>query len=160
MVSQPSSDYPTVRVKPRADARSIRHGYPWVYQDDLVLDRRTKALPAGTLARLEDANRAPLATVAISPQNRIAVRVLDRDAACRIDDGWFNARVKAAFEHRRRLYSDPYYRLIHAEADGLPGVIVDRFGVGGIQYAVDFIILFTKQDIVMRYPELVRRCIL
>lgn len=48
---------PTIRLKPKADARAIRHGMPWVYADDLVTDRRTKALAPGSLAVLEDADR-------------------------------------------------------------------------------------------------------
>lgn len=53
--------YPTVRLRPKAEARAIRHGYPWVYADELVMDRRTSALAPGALAVLEDAERRPLA---------------------------------------------------------------------------------------------------
>ena len=45
-----------------------------------------------------------------------------------IDQAWFAARLARALAHRARLYAEPYYRLVHAEADGLPGVIIDRFG--------------------------------
>jgi 23S rRNA (cytosine1962-C5)-methyltransferase len=45
-----------------------------------------------------------------------------------IDKAWFAARIDKALAHRARLYSEPFYRLIHAEADGLPGVVIDRFG--------------------------------
>ncbi len=119
---------PTIRLKPKADARMIRHGHPWVYSDDLVLDRRTKALPAGSLAVLEDAERAPLALVAVTPESRIAARVVDRDVAAVVDGAWFVARLRAALALRERLFDAPFYRLVHAEADGLPGVVIDRFG--------------------------------
>ncbi|SIN94063.1 RSP_2647 family RNA methyltransferase [Vannielia litorea] len=119
---------PTVRLKPGADARALRHGSPWVYSDALVLDRRTKALPAGSVAVLEDAERSPLALVAVTPESRIAARVLDRDLTARIDEAWFAARLQAALALRERLYAAPFYRLVHAEADGLPGVVIDRFG--------------------------------
>ncbi len=119
---------PSVRLKPRADARAIRHGFPWVYASDLVTDRRTRAQPAGTLAVLEDAARAPLGLVALTPDSRIIARMLDRDPSARIDRDWFAAHLSRAHDLRARLFADPFYRLIHAEADGLPGVIVDRFG--------------------------------
>ncbi|MCO6382208.1 RSP_2647 family RNA methyltransferase [Oceanicola sp. 502str15] len=119
---------PTVRLKPSADARAIRHGAPWAYSDTLVLDRRTKALAAGTIAVLEDANRAPLALVGVTPESRIAARVLDRDCEASIDRAWFTNRLQGALDLRERLYDAPFYRLVHAEADGLPGVVIDRFG--------------------------------
>ena len=118
---------PRIRLKPKADARALRHGAPWAYSDSLVLDRRTRALPAGSLAVLEDGEREPLGLVAVTPESRIAARMLDRDTEAQVDPAWFTGRVRAALDLRARLYETPFYRLIHAEADGLPGVIVDRF---------------------------------
>ncbi len=119
---------PTLRLKPKANARAIRHGAPWVYDNEAVTDRRTKNIPAGAIAVLEDGEREPLATVAVNPNSRIIARVLDRDPAAVIDRAWLVARLTAAHAHRDHLYDAPYYRLVHAEADGLPGVIIDRFG--------------------------------
>ena len=121
------SDRPRVRLRPKVDARRIRHGHPWAYANEVVTDRRTKALAPGTLAVLEDEARAALGLVAVNPASRIFARVLDRDPAAQIDQGWFEARLQRALDMRNRLFDAPYYRLIHAEADGLPGVIVDRF---------------------------------
>lgn len=122
------SDHPIVRLRPKADARAIRRGFPWVYDSDLVVDRRTRSLQPGAQAVLEDNDRNAIALVAVNPQSRIICRVLDRDAGVRIDADWFADRLAAALALRSRLYDDPYYRLVHAEADGLPGVIIDRFG--------------------------------
>jgi 23S rRNA (cytosine1962-C5)-methyltransferase len=119
---------PILRLKPKANARAIRHGAPWVYGNEVVTDRRTKAIAPGTIALLEDAERTPLATVAVTPASRIFARVLDRDTDAEIGPDWLRARIAAALAHRDRLYDAPYYRLVHAEADGLPGVVVDRFG--------------------------------
>ena len=125
-MSQPS--FPVVRLRPNANARAIRHGFPWVYANELVTDRRTRKLEPGTLAVLEDANRTALGLVATNPNSRIFCRMLDRDTDAQIDVAWFSRRIAAAQAHRDTLYAEPFYRLIHAEADGLPGVIVDRFG--------------------------------
>lgn len=128
MSEQHPADRPTVRLTPKAEARAIRHGFPWVYANELVLDRRTRKLSAGTIAVLEDANRAPLGVVAVNPASKIICRMLDRDPAAQIDQSWFAGKLARALDHRARLYQTPYYRLVHAEADGLPGVIIDRFG--------------------------------
>jgi len=122
------TDMPTVRLMPKANARAIRHGAPWVYANELVIDRRTKNLAPGTLARLEDAERQPLGIVAVNPASKIAARMLDQDPEAQVDQSWFEAHITRALALRSQLYLDPYYRLIHAEADGLPGVVVDRFG--------------------------------
>ena len=119
---------PHVRLKPKSNARAIRHGAPWVYANELVTDRRTKALAPGTLAVLEDEGRAPLGLVAVNPGSKIICRMLDRDASAVIDQAWFATRLTRALALRETMFDAPYYRLIHAEGDGLPGVIIDRFG--------------------------------
>ncbi|MCE8440076.1 class I SAM-dependent rRNA methyltransferase [Rhodovulum sulfidophilum] len=121
-------DYPTIRLMPKAEARAIRHGFPWVYSDELVMDRRTRALAPGSLAVLEDTERRPLGLAAVNPLSRIVARVIDRDPEAEIDSAWFAARIGQASRLRERLYQQPFYRLVHAEADGLPGVVIDRFG--------------------------------
>jgi 23S rRNA (cytosine1962-C5)-methyltransferase len=122
------SPTPTVRLRPKAEARALRHGFPWVYADELVTDRRTRALAAGTVARLEDAERRPLGLVALNPASKIIGRMLDRDPEAEIGPAWFEERLARALSLRERLFDAPFYRLVHAEADGLPGVVIDRFG--------------------------------
>ncbi|MBE1282368.1 MAG: methyltransferase domain-containing protein [Rhodobacteraceae bacterium] len=119
---------PVVRMKPKSNARAIRHGFPWVYDNELVTDRRTRKLAPGTLAVLEDEARQPLGLVSINPGSRIACRMLDRDPAVQLDVNWFALKLQRAMEMRERLFEAPFYRLVHAEADGLPGVVIDRFG--------------------------------
>ncbi|KCV83827.1 SAM-dependent methyltransferase [Actibacterium atlanticum] len=120
--------YPVVRLKPKANARAIRHGFPWVYANELVTDRRTKALKPGTIAVLEDDARQPIGLVAVNPNSKIFCRMLERDLNVAVDEAWLIEKLRTALELRERLYDAPFYRLIHAEADGLPGVVVDRFG--------------------------------
>ena len=119
---------PIIRLRPNANARAIRRGAPWVFSNELVLDRRTKALAPGSIAILEDAERTPLALVTVNPESKIIARVLGPADGPRPDVEWFAARLSRALELRERLFTSPYYRLVHAEADGLPGVIIDRFG--------------------------------
>jgi len=119
---------PTVRLKPKAEARAIRHGFPWVYADELVTDRRTQALAPGALAVLEDGERRVLGLVTVNMKSKIIARMLDRDPEAVVDQAWFQARLARAHAHRARLYPEPFYRLVHAESDGLPGIVIDRFG--------------------------------
>lgn len=117
-----------VRLKPKANARAIRHGAPWVYANEVVTDRRTKALVPGALAVLQDGNQQTLGLVAVNPLSKIFCRMIDRDPGAQVDTSWFKTRLQKALALRARLFDAPYYRLIHAEADGLPGVVIDRFG--------------------------------
>ncbi|MFT7597041.1 MAG: 23S rRNA (cytosine1962-C5)-methyltransferase [Paracoccaceae bacterium] len=129
-MTAPSSlfDRPTIRLKPKADARHLRHGFPWVFANDLVTDRRTRALAPGALAVLEDDKRQPLGLVAVNTKSRIICRMLDRDPGAQLDTAWFETRLTRALAMREQLFDAPFYRLVHAEADGLPGVVIDRFG--------------------------------
>ncbi|GAA6207667.1 class I SAM-dependent rRNA methyltransferase [Cognatishimia sp. WU-CL00825] len=119
---------PHVRLLPKANARAVRHGFPWVYENELVTDRRTRNLEAGTLAVLVDAERRPMGLVAVNPNSKIICRMLDRNPEAVIDASWFASKLQRALDLRARLYDQPFYRLVHAEADGLPGVVIDRFG--------------------------------
>lgn len=125
-------DYPTIRLKPKAEARAIRHGFPWVFADEVVTDRRTRALTAGSFAVLEDSERRALGLVTVNPASKIIGRMMDRDVEVSIDADWISDKLRIALDHRARLYDTPYYRLIHAEADGLPGVVIDRFGQAAV----------------------------
>jgi 23S rRNA (cytosine1962-C5)-methyltransferase len=124
----PARGLPVVRLKPKAEARAIRHGFPWVYADELVTDRRTQSLAPGAMAILEDGERRPLGLVTVNVKSKIIARMLDRDAEAVIDKNWLEARLSRAIALRERLFDAPFYRLVHAEADGLPGVVIDRFG--------------------------------
>lgn len=127
-----SEERRVVRLRPTARRRAGAAGLPWHYQDEIVLDRRTRAIPAGAVVTLEDAERRPLGTAAFNAASKITVRLLDDDPAAEIGEPWFAARLARALALRETLFDAPYYRLVHAEADGLPGVVVDRFGEAAV----------------------------
>jgi len=127
-MSSATQTRPVVRLRPKAEARAIRHGFPWVYSDELVMDRRTQAMSPGTLAVLEDAERRPMGLVTVNPNSKITARMLDRDPEAQVDLAWLSLRLTQALALRERYYDAPFYRLVHAESDALPGVIIDRFG--------------------------------
>lgn len=124
----PMTDLPVLRLRPKSKPQAIRHGFPWVFADEAVLDRRSRAIPAGSFAVLEDAERKPLALVTVNPNSKIVARVMDPETRASIDGAWLRAKLARALAMRERLYDTPFYRLVHAEADGLPGLVIDRFG--------------------------------
>jgi 23S rRNA (cytosine1962-C5)-methyltransferase len=123
---------PVVRLLPKAPVQAIRFGAPWVWNDQIVLDRRTRALPPGAIVALEDAERRPLGIAAFNAGSKIALRLLDRDPEAGIDEAWFAARLRRALALRETLFDAPFYRLVHAEGDGLPGIVIDRFGPAAV----------------------------
>ena len=120
-------DRPIIRLKPKTNPQRIRHGFPWVYDNEIVTDRRTKALRPGSLVILHDHAQNVLGLFAVNPNSKIFARKLSDDVDCLIDADWFAQKITKALVLREQLYSQCYYRLIHAEADHLPGLIIDRF---------------------------------
>ena len=116
-----------VRLRPQSGRPALLRA-PWFYVDEVVLDRRTRAIPAGAVVAVEDSERRPLGCAAFNAGSKIALRLLDSDPAAEIDVGWFAARLSRALALRELLFDAPFYRLVHAEADGLPGVVIDRYG--------------------------------
>ena len=127
-----NSERSRIRLRPNAMVQKFRHGFPWVYDNELVMDRRSRKIAPGSLAVLESAERQPLALVTVNPASKIVARVLARDPEVQIDQAWITARLQKALALRERLYDAPFYRLVHAEADGFPGVIIDRFGEAAV----------------------------
>ena len=109
-------------------SKRLRGGHPWVFSNELRMDPETKALPAGSLVTVIDAGGERLGVGSFNPHSLIAVRMLDRNADQAIDQSWITARLQRALRLRDQMIGAPYYRLIHAEADGLPGLIIDRYG--------------------------------
>ncbi len=118
---------PDLHLRPGAHKR-VRGGYPWAYSNEIAMDAAAKALPRGGLVRLVSANGEALGVATFNPHTLIAARVLDRDPGATIDEAWFAARLERALALREKLYRGGCYRLVHAEADLLPGLVVDRYG--------------------------------
>jgi 23S rRNA (cytosine1962-C5)-methyltransferase len=118
---------PQITLLPRFHRRA-EGGHPWIYSNEIVMDAAAKALAPGTLVTLRRADERPFGVAMFNPHTLIAARLLDRDAGRAIDRRFFARRIERALKLRDRLYALPYYRLVHAEADGLPGLVIDRFG--------------------------------
>jgi 23S rRNA (cytosine1962-C5)-methyltransferase len=120
-------DRPLIRLNPKQDRR-LKSGYPWAFSNEIAMSPALRATPPGTIVRLEGDDSWRFGTFMFNPHSLIAARRLDRDPAIAIDATWIHARLAEAVELRARVTDSPFHRLVHAEADGLPGLIIDRFG--------------------------------
>ncbi|MGH6913761.1 MAG: class I SAM-dependent rRNA methyltransferase, partial [Geminicoccales bacterium] len=118
--------YPRLHLLPGQDRR-LRAGHPWVFSNELKMDAQAKALAPGEVVCLFTADGRPLALAQFNPHSLIAARVLTRNKDGTIDAKFFERRLARALRLREKLFDQPYYRLVHAEADGLPGLVIDRF---------------------------------
>jgi len=113
-------------VVSRKGANRIRSGHPWVYRSDIV---KAANVPAGTLALVVDEQGRRLGSALYSDASEIAVRLLSRTA---LEPerlvSTIRERIREAQAYRERVVRDTNaYRVIFSEADGLPGLIVDRY---------------------------------
>jgi 23S rRNA (cytosine1962-C5)-methyltransferase len=121
-------------------------GHPWIYSNEVRMDTAGKALAPGTLVTVRRADESALGVAMFNPHSLVAARVLDRDAGRVIGRRFFARRLERALRLRDQLFDLPYYRLVHAEADGLPGLVVDRFaGVLVVQFNAAGIARFEPQ---------------
>ncbi len=114
----------TVRVNRKAVDR-VESGHPWIFSSD-VIDRGTAQ--AGDAVRVVDPKGRTLGTAHYSSTSQITLRMLSSRVEP-IDKGFLFRRLAAAHQYRLRfVHNSSAYRLLHAEGDLLPGLIVDRYG--------------------------------
>jgi 23S rRNA (cytosine1962-C5)-methyltransferase len=117
---------PVLRLK-RNEDRRLHAGHLWVFSNEI--DTGQTPLPkfqAGELVRVLAHNDRALGLAYVNPKSLIAARMLE---TWQIPDAkWLAARIRAALRLRDRLYRTPYYRLVYGESDGLPGLVIDRYG--------------------------------
>lgn len=118
---------PVIRLQPQRHKR-VAAGHPWIYSNEIVMDGAAKSLESGCAVTFQAHDGSVLGIGSFNPHTLIAGRIFTRAPLANIDKDWLLARMSEALKLRERVIPAPYYRLIHAEADGLPGLIVDRFG--------------------------------
>src|SRR5882762_394840 len=137
---------PTVHLKP-GHVQPVWAGHPWIYAQ--AIQRMDGGATAGDEVSVVDPRGNLLGRGFYSPGSSIPVRLLVRDADTPIDAAFFRSRLEQAMSWRARLglpkddvEKTTGYRLVHAEGDGLPGLIVDRLGD---VLAVQFLTAGTKR---------------
>ncbi len=115
-----------LRLHPGRERSLLRH-HPWVFESAIASGRAD----SGETVRVESASGDFLCWAAYSPQSKIRARAWSFDAAERIDSAFFAQRIRRAVAARAALpgcAASNALRLVHAESDGLPGLVVDRYG--------------------------------
>ncbi|MBM4194010.1 MAG: class I SAM-dependent rRNA methyltransferase [Gemmatimonadetes bacterium] len=113
----------TARVSARG-AKRIAAGHPWVFRSDI---ERAPSTEAGVVP-VEDQRGKGLGWALWSPASEISIRHIEADPKARVDDAWWAARIGAALARRRAIGGDTNaVRLVHAEGDRLPSLVVDRY---------------------------------
>jgi 23S rRNA (cytosine1962-C5)-methyltransferase len=108
--------------------RRARSGSPWIFSNEIRMDEAAKAIAPGSVVNVRGADGRAFGTGYFNPKSLIAVRLLAQDCDAAIDRDFFSTRIGRALALRQALYDKPFYRLVHAEGDGLPGLVIDRFG--------------------------------
>jgi len=116
---------PVLRLR-KDHAKAIKGGAPWVMRHMAVESSEWMAAEPGSIATVESERGEYIGIGMLNPLSQIVCRML-ATSKIPIDAGFFTRLISAALEKRSALYDAPYYRLIHAEADGLPGLVIDRF---------------------------------
>ncbi len=117
--------YPTIHLLPGRHKR-VKTGHPWVFSNEIA--RSEIAFESGAAVNVIGDNGESFGTAIYNPHTLLAGRIIDRGSNVALDTGFFEERLRYALALRDRMFAAPYYRLIHAEADGLPGLIIDRYG--------------------------------
>ncbi len=113
----------------RGEERRLRAGHLWIYSNEVDTDRSPlKTLSPGQAVEIRDSHGKTLGCGYANPHSLICARLVSRDAEHFLSESLLVHRLKVALGLRERLYSEPYYRLVHGEGDGLPGLVVDRYG--------------------------------
>ena len=158
-----------IRLAPGGDRR-VKAGHPWAFSNEIAMSPALRALPPGSVVRVEGDDGVRHGAWHFNPHSLIAARRLDADPGAPIDAGWFRDRLGACLALRDRLFDTPHYRLVHAEADGLPGLVIDRYGdavalqanTAGMEAATPLVLealqaLFAPRLVVARNDSAVRK---
>ena len=121
-----AAELPVLRLK-RNEDRRLHSGHLWVFSNEVDTQQTplTRFEP-GALVRVLAHNDRALGLAYVNPQSLIAARLLNTWTLP--DAGWFAGRLRQALRLRERLHAHPYYRLVYGESDGLPGLVIERYG--------------------------------
>ncbi|HUI62923.1 MAG TPA: class I SAM-dependent rRNA methyltransferase [Steroidobacteraceae bacterium] len=117
-----------LRLK-RGEDRRIAAGHMWVFSNEVDTGSTPlTALATGSLVQIQSHKGQFLGYAYVNPHALICARIVGRDARRPIDGELIAGRIGVALALRARLSRDPYYRLVFGESDGLPGLVLDRYG--------------------------------
>lgn len=126
--AEPGVEYPALCLRKGEDAR-LRAGHLWVFSNEVDVKRSPlTAFRPGETAVVVDHAGKPLGIGYVNPNALICARLVTRGLRHPLDRSLIVHRLNVALALRERLYEQPYYRLVFGESDGLPGLVLDRYG--------------------------------
>ena len=149
---------PELRLRPR-EGRRLSAGHLWVFSNEVDTDRTPlSGFAPGALCRVIGDRDHFLGYAYVNPHALICARILGRDARYPPGKSLLVHRLQVALALRDRLYPQPFYRLVHGESDGLPGLVLDRYGdvvvgqagTAGMEALKDAIVAAVEQVIAPR----------
>jgi 23S rRNA (cytosine1962-C5)-methyltransferase len=119
---------PVLKLK-RGEDRRLRAGHLWIFSNEVdTAATPLTAFEPGAAVQVHSDRDQFLGFAYVNPRTLIAARIVSRDAAYPLDGSLLVHRLRVALALRERLYREPYYRLAFGESDGLPGLVLDRYG--------------------------------
>lgn len=120
-------EYPVVTVTRKAQA-ALEGGHPWVYDEEVLT--KTEGIPNGALVDVVSDKEKFLGTGFLSEKSKIRIRLISRNANDSFDEAFFERRLRYAWDYRKTVMGEDINacRVIFGEADGFPGLTVDRYG--------------------------------
>lgn len=118
----------TLILKKNEDRR-LRSGHVWIYSNEVDVNKvPLSQFEMGDWVKIESSNGKPLGLGYINPHVLLCARLVSRDSEATVDKDFFIARLNRALAWRERYFAEPFYRWVYGESDGLPGLVVDRYG--------------------------------
>jgi 23S rRNA (cytosine1962-C5)-methyltransferase len=114
-------------IVPKGQRSRGREGSPWIFSNEIRMDEAARAIPPGATVNVRGEDGRSFGTGYFNSKSLIAIRLLAQDCDVAIDVSFFAERLKRALALRSSIYDRPFYRLFHAEGDGVPGLVIDRF---------------------------------
>lgn len=115
-----------IKLKKGQD-RKVNFGHPWVYSNEIESDPKLAEIPSGGLVKVANAFGNFVGFGYYNRHSLIAVRILTKKEHQEINQEFFTKKIEQALKLREDFFDKPYYRLVHSEADGFPGLVADRF---------------------------------
>ncbi|MGM0541773.1 MAG: class I SAM-dependent rRNA methyltransferase [Pseudomonadota bacterium] len=118
----------SLRLK-KNEERRIQQGHVWVFSNEVdIVATPLKGFEPGQQVIIEASNGKPLGMGFVNPNTLICARLLSRSPKLELNLKFLKKRIQAAQDLREMHFDQPFYRLVFGDSDGLPGLVIDRFG--------------------------------
>ena len=146
----------SLRLKNKAERR-LKGGHLWVYSNEVdTAQTPLKGLQAGQEVIIEAASGKALGRAIVSPEQLICARLISRDSKQPLDASLIVHRLKVALSSRELWYPHQCYRWVYGDSDGLPGLVIDRFGDVVVIQISNMAMELRRQDIIDAVMKVVK----